>query len=97
MYSNKNKEDLKKVEELDSLQSQVKEVRLQDKLGDQIHHYDAKNIQEPPIDTIKNTSENVTTTITETSIKNNKQKSFGINEQKGLDSSISSFFSSQSF
>ena len=51
---------------------QEEEFRLQDKLGKQFYHYDAKNLQEPLIDTIKDNSENLKKTITETSIKNIK-------------------------
>ena len=45
---------------------------MQDKLGEQIYHQNVKKIYEPLTDTIKNTSENLTNTFTETSIKNNK-------------------------
>ena len=55
-----------------SLKKQVNEVRLQDKLGEQNYHEDAKKIYKPLTDTIKNTSENLTKTITETYINNNK-------------------------
>ena len=47
-------------------------MRLQDKLGDQNYHEDAKNKFKPMTDAIKNTSENITKTLTENSIKNNK-------------------------
>ena len=86
LYSFKNREDL---EELASLQNQVKEVRLQDKLGKQkFHENTKKNLNQLPIQ--KNTSKNFTRTSTETSI-NNKQalesfneKVFKINEWKGM-------------
>ena len=65
-------EDLEKLEDLGSLQHQVRAVRLQDKLGKQNFHEYMKKLYEPLIDTIKNTSENITKTISETSIKNNK-------------------------
>ena len=46
LYSIKDREDLEKLEELVSLQSQVKAVRLQDNLGKQnIHEYMKKSIQ----------------------------------------------------
>ena len=67
-----NREDLKKVYEAFSLQNQVKEVKLQDMLGEQIYHEDPKNLFKPMTDTIRNTSENVIKTLTENSIKNNK-------------------------
>ena len=38
LYSIKNGEDLEKLEELASLQNQVKVVRLQDRLGEQNFH-----------------------------------------------------------
>ena len=42
LYSNKNTEDLENLEELASLQNQVKAVRLQNKLGKQNFHEDMK-------------------------------------------------------
>ena len=44
---------------------------MQDKLGQQNFH-DMKKLQEPLIDTLKNTSEKVTKTLTESSFKNNQ-------------------------
>ena len=72
LYSNKNVEDLEKLDEAISLQKQVQEIRLQNKLGDQNYHEDIKNFFKPMTDEIKNTSENITKTITENSINNNK-------------------------
>ena len=72
LYSIEDEEDLENLNELISLQNQVKEVRLQGKLGKQNFHEDMKKLYEPLTYTIKNTSENITKTITETSIKNNK-------------------------
>ena len=72
LYSIKNREDLEKLEKLASLENQVKEVRIQDKLGKQIFHEIIKKVFEPVSDTIKNTSEKLTKTIRETSIINNK-------------------------
>ena len=69
LYSIKNREDL---EELVSLQDQVKVVKLQDKLGEQNFHEDMKKVFEPVTKSLKNTSENITNAITETSIKNNQ-------------------------
>ena len=71
LYSIKDREDLGKLEELASLQNQVKTVRLQDKLGKQNFHEDLKKLYEPLTDTIKNTSENITKTISESSKENN--------------------------
>ena len=72
LYSIKNREDLDKLEELASLQDQVKAVKLQDKLGKQNFHEDMKKLYEPLTDTIKDVSENITKTLTENSINNNK-------------------------
>ena len=72
LYSIKNRDDLEKIEELASLQNQVKVVRLQDKLGEQNFYENIKKAFEPITDTIKKTSENLARPFTETSIKNNK-------------------------
>ena len=71
LYSIKDREVLEKLNELVSLQNQVKVVRLQDKLGEQNFHEDMKKVFEPVTKSIENTSENLTKAITETSIKNN--------------------------
>ena len=71
LYSIKKREDLEKLEELVSLQNQVKVVKLQDKLGEQNFHEDMKKVFEPVTKSLENTSENLTKAITETSIKNN--------------------------
>ena len=73
LYPNKNIEDLKDLNEAASLQNQVKIVRLQDRLGDQNYHEDAKKLIKPMTDAIRNTSENITKTLTENSINNNKE------------------------
>ena len=67
MYSIKIREDLEFSNELISLNNQVDEIRLYDKLGKQNYHEKIRNIYEPPTDTIKNTTENLTKTITEKS------------------------------
>ena len=67
-----NREDLEKLEELESLQNQVQEVRLQDKLREQKYYQNLEKLYEPLTDTIKNTSENLTKAITENYINNNK-------------------------
>ena len=72
LYSIKDREDLENLEELVSLESQVKAVRLQNKLGKQNFHEDMKKVFEPVTKSLENTSEDITKTITETSIKNNQ-------------------------
>ena len=72
LYSIKNIEDLETLNETISLQKQVQEVRLQNKLGEQNYHEDVKKFVKPMTDEMKNTSEKLTKTITEHSINNNK-------------------------
>ena len=72
LYSIKNIEDLEKLNEAISLQKQVQEVRLQNKLGEQNYHEDIKKFFKTMTDEMKNTSEKITKTITEHSINNNK-------------------------
>ena len=72
LYSIKDREDLENLEELVSLENQVKVVRLQDKLGKQNFHEDMKKVFEPVTKSIENTSQNITKTIAETSLKNNQ-------------------------
>ena len=72
LYPYNNREDLQKLIEAVSLQNQINEVRLQNKLGDQNYHEDAKKLFKPMTDAIKNTSETITKTSTENSINNNK-------------------------
>ena len=72
LYSIKDREDLKKLEELALLQNQVKVVKLQDKLGEQNFHEDMKKVFEPVTKSLENTSENITKTLTENSVNNNK-------------------------
>ena len=71
LYSIKDRGDLKNLEELISLENQVKVVKLQDKLGEQNFHEDMKKVFEPVTKSLENTSENLTKAIPETSIKNN--------------------------
>ena len=71
LYSIKKREDLENLNELVSLQDQVKVIKLQDKLGEQNFHEDMKKVFEPVTKSLENTSENLTKAITETSIKNN--------------------------
>ena len=72
LYLIKNREDLENLEELVSLENQVKVVKLQDKLGEQNFHEDMKKVFEPVTKSLENTSENLTKAITQTSIKNNQ-------------------------
>ena len=72
LYSIKDREDLEKLNELVSLQHQVKVVRLQDKLGKQNFHEDLKEVFEPVTKTLEKTSQDITKTMTENSIKNNE-------------------------
>ena len=72
LYSIKDREDFENLNELVSFKDQVKVVKLQDKLGEQNFHEDMKKIFEPVTKSLKNTSENITNAITETSIKNNQ-------------------------
>ena len=72
LYSIKDREDLENLEELVSLQDQVKVVKLQDKLGKQNFHEDMKKVSEPVTKSIENTSQIITKTIAETSLKNNQ-------------------------
>ena len=72
MYSIKNREDLEKLDELISLKNQVKELRLQDKLGKQNFHENLKNVFEPVTDTNRNVSEDLTKTMMLTSKEANK-------------------------
>ena len=68
----KDREELEKLEELVSLKNQVKVVTLQDKRGEQNFHEDMKKVFEPNTKSLKNTSENITKTLIETSNNNNK-------------------------
>ena len=72
MFAIKNRESLKNLGELVSFKNQLEKFRLQDMLGKKNFHENIEKVFEPVADIIKNTSENLTKTITETSIKNNK-------------------------
>ena len=90
MFPIKDREDLQKLNELVSLQNQVNEVRLQDRLGEQNYHEDSKKLFKPMTDAIKNTSESITKTLTENSINNNKaienlnEKILELMDEKGM-------------
>ena len=68
----KDRQDLKDLEQLTTLQNRVKVVRLQDKLGKQNFHEGMKKVFEPVTKSLENTSQDITKTITETYIKNNQ-------------------------
>ena len=70
LYSIKDREDLENLNELVSLQDQVKVITLQDKHGKQNFHEDMKKVFELVTKSLENTSENLSKAITETSIKN---------------------------
>ena len=72
MFPIRNVEDLQNLNEAVSLQNQVKFVRLPDKLCKQNFHKDMEEVFEPLTDTLKNTSENETKSITKNSIKSNQ-------------------------
>ena len=90
LYSIKDREDLENLNELVSLQDQVKTVRLQDKLGKQNFHEDMKKVFEPVTKSLENTSQDITKTITEASLKNNQaieklnNKLFEIMNDRGI-------------
>ena len=71
LFPIKDREDLEKLNELVSLQDQVKTVRLQDKLGKQNFHEDMKKVFEPVTKSLEKTSQDITKTLTETSKENN--------------------------
>ena len=71
LYSIKHREDLENLEELVSLENQVKVVRLQDKLGEQNFHENMKKVFEPVTKSLQNTSEKLTKAISESSKENN--------------------------
>ena len=72
MYLIGNVEDAKDLNELVSLQNQVHEVRLQDRLGKQNFHEDMKKIFEPVTKSLEKISQDIIKTMTENSIKNNQ-------------------------
>ena len=71
LYAIKNNDDLETLNELVTLQDQVKAVTLQDKLGKQNFHEDMKKVFEPATKSLENTSEYSTKAITESSKENN--------------------------
>ena len=79
-YSIKDREDLQILEDLVSLKSQMKAVRLQDKLGKQNFHEDIRKVFETVSNTMINTSEILIKTISEPYI-NNKKAIENLNEK----------------
>ena len=71
LYSIKNIEELEQLNEVVSLQNQVKVDRLQYKLGKQNFHEDMKKVLEPVTISLENISENLTKAMTESSKENN--------------------------
>ena len=76
-----NIEGLQKLSEAVSLQNQVNEVRLQDRLGEQNYHEDSKKLFKPMTDVIKSTSESITKTLTENHNNNNTKAIENLNEK----------------
>ena len=72
LYLFKTRENLEKLNELVSLNDQVKAVRLQNKLGKQNFLEDMEKVFDPVTKSLENTSQDITKTIPETSIKNNQ-------------------------
>ena len=70
MFPIQNVDDLQKLNESVSVESQVKAVRLQNKLGKQNFHEDMEKVFEPFTKSIKHVSEEVKKTMTGKSIKN---------------------------
>ena len=90
LFPIKGSEDLQNLNELFSLQNQVNEVRLQDRFGEQNYHGDSKKLFKPMTDVIKSTSENITKTLTENSLNNNRtienlnEKVLELMDEKGM-------------
>ena len=72
LYAIKNFDVLEKMGELASVQTQIKVLRLQDKLGKQNFHGDMKKAFEPVFKTVKDTFQDVTKTMIVTCTENSK-------------------------
>ena len=72
LYTVKNYDDLEQLNELVSLQSQVKALRLQDELGNQKFHEVMKKAFETITKTIEDVSQDVRKTMAETSKENDE-------------------------
>ena len=103
MSSIKNREDLEKLKKLISLNNQLEDLHLQMKLGKQNFQENVKKLQEPLIDTIINTSENITKIFLETYNKNNKaierlnEKVLELMKDKGMIAQYITFYLVNSF
>ena len=73
LYSIKDREDLENLEELVSLESQVKAVILQDKLGKKKLLKDMKKLFEPFTKSLENTSQDITKLQRKLLLKTTKQ------------------------
>ena len=80
LYTIKNYDDLKQLDKIASLQNQVKEIRLQNKLGKQKIHENYKKVFEPVTETIENTSEILTKTMMLT-FKHNSKALSNVNDK----------------
>ena len=72
LSSIKNREDLERINEIVLSLNQMKALRLQGNLEKQKFQEDMKKAFEPVTETIKYVSEDVTKSITETSVENNE-------------------------
>ena len=70
-YPIKDREDLREVEELASLQNQVNAKRLQYKFGTHNFREDMKKVFDPGSKSLENTAQDETNTRTESSKENN--------------------------
>ena len=90
LYPIKNIEDSQKLNELVSLENQVKAVRLQEKLSEEIYQHERNKLLEPMTDEFRNISQDIPKTITETSIKNSNvlenlnEKNLDLMNDKGM-------------
>ena len=71
-FTIKTRKDLENLEALASLENQVEQLHVLEKLGKQVFHKKMKKLHEPLTDTLRKTSEMSTATLTETSNNNNK-------------------------
>ena len=76
LHSNKNRDDLENINEIIWLQNQVEELRQKDKSGKKNFHEVMEILYEPLTNTIKDTSLDITKTMMETSIENNKTREY---------------------
>ena len=82
LYSIKNVEDLKNLNELVSLQNQLSEVRLRHKLGEQNYHEDTKKLFKAMTDVKKTLTDN--SIIINKAIENLNEKILELMDDKGL-------------